>query len=164
MGAPVPPRPPRPPARPSGWAPGWPPGRPGSRAGTGRRRLAVGLLALALVNLGLAAIDLMGFDQFGGKMVGLVGVAGGAMGALSALASLRTIGRSLHAWVVPEQAMIPHAWKVFDAEGNLNDASFEKRLRNVGAQVARFAFLHNSEQALDFLRLWEGAPVNPGGD
>ena len=38
------------------------------------------------------AIDLMGFEEFEGKMIGLVGVAGGAMGALSALASLRTIG------------------------------------------------------------------------
>ena len=110
------------------------------------------------------ALDLMGFDQLAGKMIGLVGVAGGTMGALSALASLRTVGRALHAWVVPEQAMVPNAWKVFDAEGRANDLSFDKRLREVGRQVARFAYLHSSEQAMDFLRLWEGAPVNPGGD
>ena len=110
------------------------------------------------------AIDLMGFDQFGGKMIGLVGVAGGAMGGLSALASLRTIGRSLHSWVIPEQALVPNAWKVFDDDGQLKDPAFDKRLREVGRQVARFAYLHHSEQAQDFLRLWETAPANPGGD
>jgi NAD(P)H-dependent FMN reductase len=110
------------------------------------------------------AIDLMGFDQFGGKMIGLVGVAGGAMGGLSALASLRTIGRSLHSWVIPEQALVPNAWKVFDADGQLKDPAFDKRLREVGRQVARFAYLHHSERAQDFLRLWENAPANPGGD
>jgi NAD(P)H-dependent FMN reductase len=110
------------------------------------------------------AIDLMGFDQFGGKMIGLVGVAGGAMGALSALASLRTVGRSLHSWVVPEQAMVPNAWKAFEEDGQLKDPSFDKRLREVGRQVARFSYLHSSDQAMDFLRLWEISPVNPGGD
>ena len=108
-------------------------------------------------------IDLMGFDQFEGKMIGLIGVSGGAMGALSALASLRTVGRAVHAWVIPEQAMVPQAWKVFDDDGQLKDPSFDKRLREVGRQVARFSYLHSSERAMDFLRLWENAPVNPGG-
>jgi len=108
------------------------------------------------------ALDLMGFDEFEGKMLGLVGVAGGAMGGLSALASLRTIGRSLHAWVVPQQVTVSQAWKVFPADQKISDAALEKRLVEVGRQVARFAFLHSSEQAREFLRLWEGAPVNPG--
>ena len=43
-------------------------------------------------------MDLMGFDEFQGKMIGLVGVSGGALGASNALATLRTIGRALHAW------------------------------------------------------------------
>lgn len=60
------------------------------------------------------ALDLMGFEEFRGKMVGLVGVSGGALGAVHALDSLRTIGRALHSWVVPEQASIPQAWKAFD--------------------------------------------------
>ena len=108
------------------------------------------------------AIDLMGFDEFGGKMIGLVGVSGGAMGALGALASLRTVGRSLHAWVVPEQATVPQAWKAFDDGARIADPALERRLRDVGRQVARFAFLHGSEQAKEFLRLWEEAPANPG--
>jgi FMN reductase len=109
------------------------------------------------------ALDLMGFEEIEGKMIGLVGVSGGALGAVNALNSLRTIGRALHAWVVPEQASIPEAWKVFDESGTLTDSALEKRVKEVGRQVARFAYLHQSEQVQEFLRAWEGAPVNPGG-
>ena len=96
-------------------------------------------------------------------MLGLVGVSGGGMGAFGALNNLRAVGRALHAWVIPEQASIPQAWKVFDAAGNLQDSDLEKRLKDVGRQVARFAYLHTSKQAQEFLRVWEAAPVNPGG-
>jgi NAD(P)H-dependent FMN reductase len=109
------------------------------------------------------ALDLMGFEQFEGKMVGLVGVSGGRMGALGALSSLRDISRALHAWVVPEQASIPKAWREFDEDGTMKDAELEMRVREVGRQVALFAYLHGSEQAREFLRKWESAPDNPGG-
>jgi FMN reductase len=109
------------------------------------------------------ALDLMGFEEFEGKMLGLVGVSGGGMGAFGAMNNLRAVGRALHAWVIPEQASIPEAYKVFDASGTLKDSALEKRLKEVGRQVARFAYLHTSEQAQEFLRAWEGAPVNPGG-
>jgi NAD(P)H-dependent FMN reductase len=105
----------------------------------------------------------MGFNEIEGKMIGLVGVSGGALGAVNALNSLRTVGRALHAWVVPEQVSIPEAWKVFDASGTLQDSALEERVKEVGRQVARFAYLHKSERAQEFLRAWEGAPVNPGG-
>ena len=109
------------------------------------------------------ALDLMGFEQFEGKMVGLVGVAGGQQGAVNACNNLRSICRNLHAWVVPQQGSVPHAWKAFDDDGNLKDAKLEDRVKGVGRQVARFAFLHGSDAALDFVRAWEEAPVNPGG-
>jgi NAD(P)H-dependent FMN reductase len=108
------------------------------------------------------AIDLMGFREFEGKMVGLVGVSGGRMGAGNALNSLRAIGRVLHAWVIPEEVSIPEGWKAFDKAGNLQNAELEKRLVELGQQVARFAYLHTSEQAQEFLQLWESAPPNPG--
>jgi FMN reductase len=109
------------------------------------------------------ALDLMGFDEIEGKMIGLVGVSGGPLGAVHALNSLRAVGRALHAWVVPEQASIPEAWRVFDESGKLKDSNLEKRVKEVGRQVARFAYLHTSEKAREFLKAWEGAPVNPGG-
>jgi FMN reductase len=89
-------------------------------------------------------------------------VSGGRTGAVGALSTLRTIGRTLHAWVIPEEVSIPEAWKAFDAAGNPKDRELAERLRAMGQQVARFAYLHTAEQALDFLQMWESAPVNPG--
>jgi NAD(P)H-dependent FMN reductase len=110
------------------------------------------------------ALDLMGFEEFEGKMIGLVGVSGGQMGAINALNSLRTISRSLHAWIIPEQVSIPQAWKMFDdATGQVKDPDLENRLKEIGRQVTRFAYLHTSEKPLEFLKLWESAPINPGG-
>lgn len=110
------------------------------------------------------ALDLMGFDEFEGKLIGLVGVSGGSMGAFGALAGLRSVGRALHAWVVPEQTAVAHVSDVFDAAGNCKDEAIAKRLKAVGGQVAKFASLHHSEQARQFLQLWETAAENPGGE
>src|SRR5438132_1992926 len=110
------------------------------------------------------ALDLMGFEEFEGKMLGLVGVSGGAMGAFGAMNGLREVGRALHAWVVPEQASIPQAWQEFDDAGNLKDPKLGERVRQVGRQVARFAYLHGSCEANEFLQRWEEARENPGGE
>ena len=109
------------------------------------------------------ALDLMGFDEFAMKMVGLVGVSGGAMGASGALASLRTVGRSLRAWVLPLQVSIAQGRNAFDKNGHLKDNQIHDRLLEIGRQVARFAYLHTSEQAHDFLLAWEESQPNPGG-
>lgn len=109
------------------------------------------------------ALDLMGFSEFEGKTIGLIGVSGGRMGAVNALNGLRAAGRSLHAWVLPTEVSIPQVRLHFDADGALKDTGLAERLRDLGRQVARFAFLHSSEQAMEFLRAWEGAPANPGG-
>lgn len=109
------------------------------------------------------ALDLMGFDEFQGKMIGLVGVAGGSIGAINALSHLRTVGRQLHAWVLPQQASIGRAHQAFDADGKLKDAELEARLKEVGRSVARFARLHSVADD-DFIKLWERAAENPGGE
>lgn len=109
------------------------------------------------------AIDLMGFKEFEGKMLGLVGVSGGSMGATNALISLRNIGRALHAWVVPEQTSIPQAWREFDKDGSLQNEALRDRLKRVGEQVARFSTLHTLCQDEAFVKAWETAPENPGG-
>lgn len=108
------------------------------------------------------ALDLMGFEEFEGKMVGLVSVSGGRMGGLDALNSLRAIGRTLHAWVIPEQVSIPEVYAAFNRDGSLKNAKTQARLVNVGRQVARFSYLHTSRQTNEFLQEWEEAPPNPG--
>ena len=110
------------------------------------------------------ALDLMGFDEFEGKMIGLVGVSGGNFGATNAMNSLRTVGRSLHAWVIPNEVSIPRASRMFNEDGKLNDDELAERIKDLGREVARFAFLHHSKKALDFVQLWEGATLNPGGE
>lgn len=109
------------------------------------------------------ALDLMGFDEFEGKMIGLIGVSAGRTGAFDALTALRNVGRALHAWVVPEQVSIPDARKAFDEHGHLNDPGLENRLRLVGSRVAEFARLHECGRAREFVESWEAAMENPGG-
>ena len=108
------------------------------------------------------ALDLMGFEEFEGKMIGLVGVSAGALGANNAISTLRSVGRSLHAWVVPDQVSIPLADAIF-ADGKI-EADTEMRLLNLGRQVARFSFLHSSTHAQEFIQAWEAAPSNPGAE
>jgi len=108
-------------------------------------------------------IDLMGFPEFEAKIIGLVGVSGGGLGAVNALNGLRVVGRALHAWVLPEQVSIPQAWKVFAENGGVSDSALEGRLRELGRQVSRFAYLHGSSQAREFIEAWENMPSNPGG-
>jgi len=109
------------------------------------------------------ALDLMGFDELEGKIIGLVGVSAGILGGIEALNTLRNIGRALHAWVIPEQVAIPHAHRVFNTNGKLNDNNLRDRLMELGRQVAKFAFLHNSSKAWDFLKDWQNGTPNPGG-
>jgi NAD(P)H-dependent FMN reductase len=108
------------------------------------------------------ALDLTGFAEWEGKMIALIGVSGGRMGAHNALNSLRDVGRSLHAWVIPEQVSIPEAYKYFDDAGDLKDHTLARRLHEVGRQVARFTYLHKCAAAHDFLADWEKAQPNPG--
>lgn len=108
------------------------------------------------------ALDLVGYDEFEGKMIGLVGVAGGRMGAVETLSHMRTIGRSLHAWVVPNQVSIEDSNEAFDLNGNPNSLEVGNRLKSVGKQVAHFALLHKCENHMQFLKEWEGAPANGG--
>ena len=109
------------------------------------------------------ALDLMSFDEFEGKMLGLIGVSGGNMGAINALNSLRTIGRNLHAWVLPQQVSVPEAYKYFTEDGKISNRNYEKRLLEVGQLVTRFAKLLELQKDQEFVKLWEGLPENPGG-
>ena len=87
-------------------------------------------------------LDLMGYDEFENKVVGLIGVSGGRMGAVNALSMLRTVGASLRAWVVPTTVSIPHASEAFDENGDFHDPELARRVKLVGREVTRFAILN----------------------
>lgn len=92
------------------------------------------------------ALDLMDPAEIRGKVIGLVSVSGGALGGSDALAGLRSIGRSLHAWVIPDQVSIATAYNAFSESGPLHDRNLERRLMNIGRKVAIFAPLHTSKE------------------
>jgi FMN reductase len=72
------------------------------------------------------ALDLMSFDQFSGKVTGLISVLGGQPNS-NALNDLRLIMRWVHAWVIPEQIAIGQVWKAFSPEGKLLDDKLSQR-------------------------------------
>jgi len=84
------------------------------------------------------ALDLMGFDELSGKVVGLVSVLGGGQNA-NALNDLRIVARWVHAWVVPEQVAIGQAWKQFDSVGRLSDPKLQERLDRLAVAVVEAA-------------------------
>ncbi|MGH9920239.1 MAG: NADPH-dependent FMN reductase [Nitrososphaerales archaeon] len=110
------------------------------------------------------ALDFASSEEFEGKMVGLIGVAGGRMGATDTLNNLRTVGRALHAWVVPNQVSIGSSEEAFEPSGGPLQRDVAGRLKSVGWQVAHFARLHKCEDHLQFIKEWEGAPRNEAVD
>lgn len=73
------------------------------------------------------ALDLMGFEEFSGKVAGLISILGGQSNS-NALNDLRVIMRWVHAWVIPEQVAIGQAWQAFGEGGKLTDEKLSKRL------------------------------------
>ena len=111
-----------------------------------------GSLSGALKNM----FDLMGFEEFAGKIIGLIGVAGGQMGALGSLNAMRSIGRNLHTWVIPQEVSIADSRKAISEDGEILDPALEERLLDIGRQVVQFATLQQAIQKYDFMRHWEG--------
>ena len=114
-----------------------------------------GSLSGALKNM----LDLMGAEEFEGKIVALVGVAGGHTGAINSLNTMRTIGRNLHCWVLPLEVSVADAAKTFNEDGTVTDPAIEQRLLNLGRQVVKFASLQQKIKQDGFMKLWEGLPT-----
>ncbi|MFB6094037.1 MAG: NADPH-dependent FMN reductase [Halanaeroarchaeum sp.] len=83
------------------------------------------------------ALDYSGFDEFENTTVGLVAVAGGSF-PITALDHLRSVMRSLGAWVVPHQAAVPNASDAIDGDRIVEDDVAE-RVRTLGVRVVEYA-------------------------
>ncbi|WP_416841159.1 NADPH-dependent FMN reductase [Haloferax sp. DFSO52] len=83
------------------------------------------------------ALDYCGFDEFSHKTVGLLAVAGGSF-PVTALDHLRSVCRSLNAWVLPHQAAIPRVSSQFDGE-ELTDDDLRKRIERLGRDAVQYA-------------------------
>lgn len=73
------------------------------------------------------SLDLLGFEELTGKVVGMVSILGGQSNS-NALNDLRVILRWVHAWVIPEQVAIAQAWQAFTPDGHLTDKKLDERL------------------------------------
>jgi len=94
------------------------------------------------------ALDLMGGDEFRGKVFGLLGVAGGSAGAINTLGHLRVVVRGVGGWSLPVQISIPNVSSAFRA-GKLVDPSLEDRVRFFGRELVRFTRLHSMAPELE---------------
>lgn len=94
------------------------------------------------------ALDLMGGDEFRGKVFGLLGVAGGSAGAVNTLGHLRVVVRGVGGWSLPVQISIPNVRSAF-ADGKLVDRGMEDRVRFLGRELVRFTRLHSMVPELE---------------
>ncbi|MCB1136916.1 MAG: NAD(P)H-dependent oxidoreductase [Chlamydiia bacterium] len=72
-------------------------------------------------------LDLLSNVELEGKVVAPMSVLGGPH-SMNALNCLRTVCRQLHAWVTPQQVMIPLAGKAFDEKGEPTDSVVHERI------------------------------------
>jgi NAD(P)H-dependent FMN reductase len=83
------------------------------------------------------ALDYCGFDEFEGTTVGLLGVAGGSF-PVTALEHLRSVCRSLNAWVIPHQAAVPRSSGAFEGD-EFRDDDLADRVFTLGRRAVEFA-------------------------
>ncbi|WP_225334455.1 NADPH-dependent FMN reductase [Halomicrobium urmianum] len=101
------------------------------------------------------ALDYCGFDEFEKKTVGLLCVAGGSF-PITALDHLRSVCRSLDAWVIPHQAAIPRASNAFRGD-ELTDETTEDRVQTLGREAVHYANIEPDPASLE-------SSENPGAD
>ncbi len=72
------------------------------------------------------------------KVIGLISAAGGTQG-LQAINTMEFATRALRAWDVPYVVPVAVAARIFDQDGQVQDAAVEQQLRTLGAEVVRVA-------------------------
>jgi NAD(P)H-dependent FMN reductase len=93
------------------------------------------------------ALDYCGFDEFENKTVGLLAVAGGRF-PVSALDHLRGVCRALDAWVLPYQAVVPEAYKVF-SDDEFVDEELEERVAALGRRAIQYARIEPDPESFE---------------
>jgi len=101
------------------------------------------------------ALDYSGFDEFEETTVGLCCVAGGRF-PVTALDHLRTVCRSLDAWVLPHQVAVPRASSVFE-DGVPTDDEIAAMLTDLGTDLVEYAHIDRDPGTFE-------SAENVGGD
>lgn len=92
------------------------------------------------------ALDYAGFDEFDNVTVGLLAVAGGSF-PITALDHLRSVLRSLNAWVLPYQAAVPNSGNAVSwapdgdpaVGATFTDETIDDRIATLGRRVVEYA-------------------------
>jgi len=92
-------------------------------------------------------LDYCGFDEFEGTTVGLLAVSGGSF-PITALDHLRSVCRSLNAWVIPHQAAIPRASSAVEA-GEIVDDGLRERVVTLGRRAVQYADIQPDPDSLE---------------
>jgi NAD(P)H-dependent FMN reductase len=93
------------------------------------------------------ALDYCGFDEFESTTVGLLCVSGGGF-PITSLDHLRSVCRSLNAWVIPHQAALPKAHSIFDGEEFVNEDAAE-RVATLGERAVEYADIEPDPPCLE---------------
>ena len=93
------------------------------------------------------ALDYCGFDEFDETTVGLLCVAGGSF-PTTTLDHLRSVGRSLNAWVLPHQVAIPQARNYFE-DGEIVDENVRERVETLGLRSVQYATIEPDPRTLE---------------
>lgn len=101
------------------------------------------------------AIDYCGFDEFEATTVGLLAVSGGGFPSPT-LEHLRSVCRSLNAWVLPHQAAVPNVSDRIEA-GKFIDEKIEERVAVLGQRAVEYANIEPDPPSLK-------SAENVGGD
>ena len=96
------------------------------------------------------ALDYCGFDEFEDKTVGLLAASGGSF-PVTALEHLRSVCRSLNAWVIPYQAAIPNARDRIE-DGEFVDGSIAERVETLGVRAVQFAGVGHDPSSFEGLQ------------
>lgn len=93
------------------------------------------------------ALDYCGRDEFAGTTVGLLEVAGGQHPGRP-LSHLRTIGRTLNAWVLPTEVAIGESHAAVTGDG-IADAAVAERTRRLGTDLVAYAGVTDYPETVD---------------
>ncbi|WP_178917231.1 NADPH-dependent FMN reductase [Natronomonas gomsonensis] len=93
------------------------------------------------------ALDYCGFDEFEDTTVGLLCVAGGSF-PTTTLDHLRSVGRSVNAWVVPHQVALPRVSNSFE-DGVLTDDDARERIHTLGRRMVEYANIEPDPRTME---------------
>ncbi|MUV87075.1 FMN reductase [Natronomonas sp. CBA1123] len=93
------------------------------------------------------ALDYCGFDEFEDTTVGLLCVAGGSF-PTTTLDHLRSVGRSVNAWVVPHQVALPRVSNTFE-DSVLTDDDARKRIHTLGRRMVEYANIEPDPRTME---------------